>query len=143
MKYIRQAALFIMLLSLSGCGVYYTYLNNEEKSERPLSMVMTRADVEETLGEPKRVIRDNGHVQVLEYRLYSRYHWMKEVLACPFTAWLGGCLIYPSIGASDPDYPEPFYVVLHEGHLCVWGPLEAITASDTCQPPRKPFESKS
>ena len=139
----RAALLFTMLLSLAGCGVYHTYVNNVEKSERPLSLVMTRADVEKTLGEPKRVIRDNGHVQVLEYRLYSRYHWMKEVLACPFTAWLGGCLIYPSIGANDDDYPDPFYVVLHEGRLCVWGHLETITASETCQPPRQPFEVKS
>ncbi len=93
----------------SGCGVAYSYSHNEDRLALPLSMLMTKSDVENALGKPGKVVKDNGRVLVWEYRLYSRYHWMKELVACPFTAWLGGCLFYPSIGVGDPNYPKPFY----------------------------------
>jgi hypothetical protein len=113
----------------------YSYEHNEDKLESPFSMLMTKSDVQDMLGEPGKVVKDNGRILVWEYRLYSKYHWMKEIVACPFTAWLGGCLFYPSIGVGDPSYPKPFYVVFHEDKLCLWGTLDMISKSTTCQDP--------
>ena len=127
--------LVIMLVFFPGCGVVYSYVHNEDKFEQPLSMLMTQADVEAALGEPGKVVRDNGQILVLEYRLYSRHHWVKELVACPFTAWLGGCFFYPAIGVGDPNYPKPFYVLLYDDRLCVWGTLEAVRASTGCHTP--------
>jgi len=125
----------VLLFTLPGCGVVYSYVNNEDKFEKPLSMLMTKSDVEDILGKPGKVVKDNGRIVVWEYRLYSRYHWVKELFACPFTAWLGGCFFYPSIGVGDPNYPSPYFVVLQDDHLCVWGPLEFVNTSKTCQAP--------
>lgn len=118
-----------------GCGVVYSYKHSEDRLAQPLSMMMTKNDVDKVLGEPGKVVKDTGRVLVLEYRLYSRYHWMKELVACPFTAWLGGCLFYPSIGAGDPNYPKPFYVVFYEDQLCLWGTLDMVSESTTCHAP--------
>jgi len=115
-----------------GCGVVYSYKHSETRLSQPLSMLMTKNDVDQVLGEPGKVVKDNGRILVLEYRLYSRFHWMKELVACPFTAWLGGCLFYPAIGVSDPNYPKPFYVVFYEDQLCLWGTLDGVSESTTC-----------
>ena len=115
-----------------GCGVVYSYKHSETRLSQPLSMLMTKNDVDQVLVEPGKVVKDNGRILVLEYRLYSRYHWMKELVACPFTAWLGGCLFYPAIGVGDPNYPKPFYVVFYEDQLCLWGTLDGVSESTTC-----------
>lgn len=125
----------VVCCSNVGCGVMYSYVHNEDRLEQPFSMLMTKTDVDAVLGDPGKVVKDNGRIQVWEYRLYSRYHWMKELVACPFTAWLGGCLLYPSIGVGDPNYPKAFYVVLYDDHLCLWGTLELISESTTCRDP--------
>lgn len=140
LKPLKKTIYFSLLLAAVscfqvGCGVVYSYKHSEDRLEQPLSMMMTRNDVDRVLGEPGKVVKDNGRILVLEYRLYSRYHWMKELVACPFTAWLGGCLFYPAIGASDPDYPKPFYVVFYEDQLCLWGTLDMVSDSTTCHAP--------
>ena len=132
---LRNLWLLVIMLVLPGCGVVYSYVHNEDKFEKPLSLLMTQTDVEATLGEPGKVVRDNGQILVWEYRLYSRYHWVKELVACPFTAWLGGCFFYPAIGVGDPNYPKRFYVLLYDDRLCVWGTLEAVRASTGCHIP--------
>jgi hypothetical protein len=132
---LRNLCLLVILLGLPGCGVVYSYVHNEDQLEKPLSMLMTKSDVDATLGEPGKVVRDNGRILVLEYRVYSRCHWVKELAACPFTAWLGGCFLYPAIGIGDPDYPRGFYVLLYDDYLCVWGTLEGVSASQSCQGP--------
>jgi len=130
--------LLATVLGLSACGVVVSYRNNVDKLNERLSPPMTAAEVMLALGEPVRVIdRDDKRTQVWEYRLYPRYHWAKELLVCPFTAWLGGCLFYPSIGVSDPNYPPAYYVVFYELELCVWGTLESVSASTTCHAPQK------
>ncbi len=134
-KLFTRSSIALLCALISGCGVIYSYSHNEDRLAQPLSMMMTKNDVDHVLGEPGKVVKDNGRILVLEYRLYSRYHWMKELVACPFTAWLGGCLFYPSIGAGDPNYPKPFYVVFYEDRLCLWGTLDMITGSTTCHAP--------
>ena len=127
--------LAVMPFVLFGCGVVYTYNHNEDRLAQPLSMLMTKTDVDQVLGEPGKVVKDNGKILILEYRLYSRYHWIKELVACPFTAWLGGCLFYPAIGVRDPNYPKAFYVVFYEEELCRWGTMEVVSEGTTCQAP--------
>jgi hypothetical protein len=134
-SFLYNLCLAVTLLALPGCGVVYSFVHHEDRLDTPLSLIMTKTDVEETLGKPAKVVRDNGQLLVWEYRLYPRYHWAKELLACPFTAWLGGCFIYPAIGVGDPNYPRPFYVVLYDDRLCVWGTLEVVSASTACQAP--------
>lgn len=129
---LSNMCLVAIMLSLSSCGVAYSYIHNEDRIEKPLSMLMTQTDLEAALGKPGKVVRDDGQILVWEYRLYSRYHWVKELVACPFTAWLGGCFFYPAIGVRDPNFPKPFYVVLYDDQLCVWGTLEAVRASTAC-----------
>lgn|SRR5262245_13186668 len=119
----------------SSCGVVYSYNHSESRLEQPLSMMMTKNDVDRVLGEPGKVVKDSGKTLVLEYRLYSRYHWVKELAACPFTAWLGGCLFYPAIGVGDPNYPKALYVVFYEEQLCLWGTLDMVSESTSCHAP--------
>jgi hypothetical protein len=136
LKNLCAGSLVAMVSSFQfGCGVVYSYKHSEDRLAQPLSMMMTKNDVDKVLGAPGKVVKDNGRILVLEYRLYSRYHWMKELVACPFTAWLGGCLFYPSIGAGDPNYPKPFYVVFYEDQLCLWGTLDMVSESATCHAP--------
>jgi hypothetical protein len=132
---LRDMCFVAIILALSGCGVVYSYVHNEDKLDKPLSMLMTQTDVVTALGKPGKVVRDDGQILVWEYRLYSRYHWVKELVACPFTAWLGGCFFYPAIGVRDPNFPKPFYVVLYDDQLCVWGTLEAVKTSTACHSP--------
>jgi hypothetical protein len=127
--------LAVMCFFHFGCGVVYSYNHSESRLAQPLSTLMTKSDVDQVLGEPGKAVKDNGKMLVLEYRLYSRYHWMKELVACPFTAWLGGCLFYPAIGVGDPNYPKAFYVVFYEEELCSWGTLDVVSESTTCQAP--------
>jgi hypothetical protein len=136
LKNLCAASLVAMMCSFhSACGVVYSYNHSEDRLAQPLSSLMTKTDVDRVLGEPGKVVKDNGKLLVLEYRLYSRHHWMKELVACPFTAWLGGCLFYPAIGVGDPNYPKPFYVVFYEEQLCSWGTLDMVSESTTCQAP--------
>ena len=124
--------LVVMSFLLPGCGVVHSYRHNEDKLEKLLTVLMTKTDVEDTLGKPEKVVRDNGQILVWEYHLYSQYHWIKELAACPFTAWLGGCFFYPAIGVRDSNYPRRYYVVLYDDHLCTWGTLEVVSQATTC-----------
>ena len=125
----------VIFLVLSGCGVVYSYKHTEDNIEKPFSFIMTKSDLEDELGKPEQVVRDSGRILVLEYRLYPRFHWVKELVACPFTAWLGGCLFYPAIGVGDPNYPRPYYVLLFDDRLCLWGSFEFVNTSKSCQAP--------
>lgn len=127
---------FILLAGslFAGCGPVYTYLNNDEKFERRLTLPMSKEEVQHTLGTPSLMLqREEGRLLIWEYRLYPRYHWVRELVACPFTVWLGGCLFYPAIGVSDPSYPEGYYVVLYDDQLCTWGSREIVSESKTCR----------
>jgi len=133
---LRSVLALVFCLQL-GCGVMYSYKHSESRLDQPFSMLMTKNDVDRVVGEPGKVVKDNGRILVLEYRLYTRYHWVKELVACPFTAWLGGCLFYPAIGVGDPNYPKPFYVVFYEDQLCLWGTLDIVSEGTDCHGPYK------
>src|SRR5262245_27242655 len=110
-QFLRNLCLVLILLVLSACGVAYSYKYTEDNinnSERPLSFTMTKHDLEEALGKPK-VIQDNGRIMVHEYRLYPRYHWVKELVACPSTPCLGPPLFSPAIPLPHPTHPPPHH----------------------------------
>lgn len=125
---------FALSLTLSGCGVLYSYINNQDKLDERLSVPMTREEVLEQLGKPDTVLRDDGQKLVWEYRLYSRHHWLRELLFCPVTAWFfGGCIFYPFVGSANPNYPHPHYVILIDDQLCMWGPPRVIETRKVCK----------
>ena len=128
---------FFILLAGTSSGVVARCtptLNNDEKFERRLTLPMSKEEVQHTLGTPSLMLqRKESRLLIWEYRLYPRYHWVRELVACPFTVWLGGCLFYPAIGVSDPSYPDGYYVVLYDDQLCTWGSLEIVSESTTCR----------
>lgn len=120
---------------LSGCGVVYSYLNNEDKLDERLSVPMQKQEVLDALGKPDKVLRDDGRLIMWQYRLYSRYQWVQEIALCPFTFYLGGCFFYPAgyLRTYDDSYPYHFYVVLLDDQLCMWGSPEVVETRKTCK----------
>ena len=111
---------------LCGCGVGYTIVKSESKLDK-LSMPMTRAQVVEQLGQPDRVLRDDGRLLVWEYSLTARKQWLYELGLCPVSIWIGGCIIYPFTNiAMEHQREYPRHVVLVNEELCAWGPPAAI-----------------
>lgn len=110
---------------LSGCGVGYTIIKSEAKLDR-LAVPMTKAQVIEKVGYPDRVLRDDGRMLVLEYSLTARKQWLYELLYCPLSVWIGGCVFYPftNIASDQREYPQ--HVVFIDNELCAWGPPAAI-----------------
>ncbi|HSA60887.1 MAG TPA: CsgG/HfaB family protein [Nitrospiraceae bacterium] len=110
---------------LTGCGVGYTIIKSEAKLDR-LAVPMTKAQVLDEIGRPDRVLRDDGRMLVWEYSLTARKQWLYELGYCPFSVWIGGCLIYPftNIASDQREYPQ--HVILVNDELCAWGPPAAI-----------------
>lgn len=110
----------------SGCGVAYTVIKSEAKMDR-LAVPMTKAQVVEEIGQPDRILRDDGRMLVWEYSLTARNQWLYELGLCPFSILVGGCLIYPFTNVAMEHQREyPHHVVLVDDELCAWGPPAAI-----------------
>ena len=134
LPFLRLASCLLTLLFLPGCGVIYSYINNEDKLDDRLSVPMSREQVLDKLGKPDKVITDDGRQITWEYPLYSRYHWVKELLLCPISVWVGGCILYPYVGILVGN-TDPHYVVLLEEQLCMWGPRSVVNTRKTCKAP--------
>ncbi len=114
------------VLAASGCGLAYTVIKSEAKLDH-LSVPMGKEGVVERIGQPDRVLRDDGRVLVWEYSLTARKQWIYELALCPVSFWIGGCLIYPFTNVVTEHQREyPFHVVLVDDQLCAWGPAVAI-----------------
>ncbi|MGH7182800.1 MAG: CsgG/HfaB family protein [Nitrospiraceae bacterium] len=112
--------------SLSACGVAYTIVKSESKLDR-LAVPMTKAEVIEQVGQPDRVLRDDGHLLVWEYSLTARNQWLYELALCPLSVWLGGCIFYPFTNiAAEYQREYPHHIVLVNEELCAWGTPAAI-----------------
>lgn len=119
-------ALIMLGTLLSGCGVGYTIVKSEAKLDR-LAIPMTKAQVLDTIGHPERVLRDDGRILVWEYSLTARKQWLYELGLCPFSIWVGGCLLYPFTNlVLDHQREYPHHVVLVYKELCAWGTPVAI-----------------
>lgn len=111
---------------LSNCGVGYTIVKSESKLDK-LSVPMTRTQVIDQIGQPDRIIRDDGRLLVWEYSLTARRQWLYELGLCPISIWIGGCIIYPFTNiAMEHQREYPHHVVLVNEELCAWGPPAAI-----------------
>jgi len=109
----------------AGCGVGYTIMKSEAKLDR-LAVPMTKAQVIEQIGHPDRVVRDDGRMLVWEYSLTARKQWLYELGSCPFSLWVGGCLIYPFTNLWSDQREYPHHVVFIDNELCAWGQPSAI-----------------
>jgi len=134
LSFIRLSICLLTLLTLPGCGVIYSYVNNEDKLDERLSVPMSKEQVLEKLGKPDKVLVDDGRQITWEYPLYSRYHWVKELIACPISVIAGGCIFYPYVG-SFVGNTDPHYVVMIDEQLCTWGPRSVVTTRKTCKTP--------
>jgi len=134
LSFLRQAICLLALLTLPSCGVVYSYVNNEDKLDDRLSVPMSKEQVLDKLGKPERVLVDDGRQITWEYSLYSRYHWVKELIACPFSVFALGCIFYPYVG-SFVGNTDPHYVLIIDEQLCMWGPRSVVTTRKTCKAP--------
>ena len=116
--------------SLSACGVAYTIIKSESKLDR-LAVPMTKAEVIDEIGRPDRVLRDDGRLLVWEYSLTARKQWLYELILCPASIWVGGCIFYPFTNiAAEHQREYPYHVVLVNDELCAWGSLSAGASFD-------------
>ena len=112
--------------SLDGCGVGYTIVKSESKLDK-LSVPMTKAQVLDQLGQPDRILRDDGRLLIWEYSLTARKQWLYELGLCPISIMIGGCIFYPFTNiAMEHQREYPHHVVLVNEELCAWGPPAAI-----------------
>jgi PDZ domain/Curli production assembly/transport component CsgG len=116
----------IAVVVLSGCGVGYTIVKSESKLDK-LSIPMTKGQVVDEIGQPDRVLRDDGRLLVWEYSLTARKQWLYELGLCPISIWIGGCILYPFTNVALEHQREyPHHVVLVNEELCAWGTPAAI-----------------
>lgn len=114
------------VMALYGCGVGYTIIKSEAKLDK-LSVPMTKGQVVDEIGQPDRVLRDDGRMLVWEYSLTARRQWLYELGLCPVSIWIGGCIIYPFTNVAMEHQREyPHHVVLVNEELCAWGTPAAI-----------------
>jgi hypothetical protein len=73
----------------AGCGVGYTIVKSESKLDR-LALPMTKAQVLDAIGQPDRVLRDDGRMLVWEYSMTARNQWLYELGYCPLAVFVGG-----------------------------------------------------
>jgi hypothetical protein len=99
-----------------------------------LSVPMERPQVEAAMGKPDRILRDDGRVQVWEYKLAARNQWLYELGLCPVAVLMGGCLFYPFTNTATEHHREyPYHVVLVNDRLCAWGaPLSILQKRKVC-----------
>ncbi len=122
---LRVAAAMALTTVVMGCGVGYTIIKSEAKLDR-LAVPMTKAQVIDQIGHPDRVVRDDGRMLIWEYSLTARNQWLYELGFCPFSVWIGGCLLYPFTNLWSDQREYPHHVVLIDNELCAWGQPSAI-----------------
>ena len=121
----RAIAMLMLSALLSGCGLGYTIIKSEAKLDQ-LTVPMTKAQVLEKIGYPDRVFRDDGRMLIWEYSLTARKQWAYELLYCPLSVVIGGCLFYPFTNIASDQREQQHHVILIDNELCAWGPPAAI-----------------
>lgn len=112
----RVLLCFLILLSLSGCGVLLPYLYDARKLDDRLTVSMPRVEVLRQLGKPDRIVQNDGQQAVWEYSLYAKGEWLGYLAHCPFHVYC----YFP----GEP--PSPYYVALRDDHLCLWGTPDVV-----------------
>jgi len=112
----RALVCLMLLLSVSGCGVFLPYMYDAGKLEDRLAVSTPKEQVLKNLGEPDRVVQDDGQQAIWEYRLYPKGEWVGYLFHCPF---------FPN--CYFPGEPaQPYYLVLRENQLCMWGTPDVV-----------------
>jgi hypothetical protein len=136
-KSAMQRALFclMLLLPLSGCGVFLPYMYDAGKLDDRLAVSTPKEQVLKNLGKPDRVVQDDGQQAIWEYQLYPKGEWMGYLLHCPF---FPNCY-FPAEPAN------PYYVVLQDNQLCMWGTPDVVRslAWKVCGKATRPEGSRS
>jgi len=109
----------------TGCGVGYTIVKSESKLDR-LALPMTKTQVVDAIGQPDRILRDDGRMLVWEYSMTARNQWLYELGYCPLAVLVGGCLFYPFTNIASDVREYPRHVILVNDELCAWGTPAAI-----------------
>jgi hypothetical protein len=122
---LRLTMMVLVSAVLSGCGLGYTIIKSEAKLDG-LTVPMTKKQVLEKIGYPDRVLRDDGRMLIWEYSLTARKQWAYELLYCPLSVVVGGCLFYPFTNIASDQREYPHHVILIDNELCAWGPPAAI-----------------
>jgi len=124
-RLLSAPGLLLVIALMSGCGVGYAIVKSESKLDR-LSVPMTKAQVLDAIGQPDRVLRDDGRLLVWEYSMTARNQWLYELGYCPISVIIGGCLFYPFTNIASDQREYPRHVILVNDELCAWGPPAAI-----------------
>ena len=112
----RTLVCLMLLLSLSGCGVFLPYMYDAGKLEDRLAVSTPKEQVLKNLGNPDRVVQDDGQQAIWEYRLYPKGEWVGYLFHCPF---------FPN--CYFPAEPaKTYYLVLQENQLCMWGTPDVV-----------------
>lgn len=122
-------ALFVSS-SLSGCGIYYTATYTVSRLDT-LTPSMSKEEVLQTLGEPDYVRIDDGEMLLWEYNLYGKNESLRSLAFCPFTV-LFACVVPPGDRRKDP-----YWVVLVDERLCMWGNPDVVSTRKKCKPSEK------
>lgn len=112
----RSALALMLAASLAGCGVALPYIYDSSVLDDSLMLTMTKAQVRKHLGNPDRVVQDNGQEVVWEYRLYPKREWFGYLIHCPFHPYC----YFP----GEP--PSPYYLAFRHDQLCLWGPPHVV-----------------
>lgn len=102
---------FVLSAFLPGCGVALPYVYDAGALDERLALTMTKAQVRKQLGNPDRVVQENGRQVVWEYRLYPKGEWIGYLVHCPFHPYC----YFP----GEP--PSPYYLAFQQDQLCLWG----------------------
>jgi hypothetical protein len=80
----RALVCLMLLLSVSGCGVFLPYMYDAGKLEDRLAVSTPKEQVLKNFGKPDRVVQDDGQQAIWEYRLYPKGEWVGYLFHCPF-----------------------------------------------------------
>ncbi len=106
----------LLLLSLSGCGVLFPYMYDAGKLEDQLTVAMSKEQLLKKLGNPDRVVQNDGKLAIWEYWLYPKGMWVGYLIHCP---WHPYCF-FP----ADPR--TSYHIVLQKDELCIWGTPDTV-----------------
>lgn len=112
----RALICLLSLLPLAGCGVLLPYMYDAQKLQDRLVVPLPGEEVLKRLGNPDRVVQDDGQQTIWEYRFYPRGEWVGYLVHCPF---FPNCY-FPAEPAN------PYYLVLQENQLCMWGTPDVV-----------------
>jgi hypothetical protein len=125
----------MLLLPVSGCGVFIPYMYDAGKLEGRLAVSTPKEQVLKNFGKPDRVVQDDGQQVIWEYRLYPKGEWVGYLFHCPF---FPNCY-FPAEPANT------YYLVLQENQLCMWGTQDVVRslAWKVCGKATRPEGSRS